>query len=169
MTPTPIIRTFPDTGKNTVETAMVLRRAWLGSVGVIVISRKSEYRRRPANARGVYDNKYLFSYVPPNPVTIEGGLAMALDLQQEREQAHALLDLLPPAKLGAVRSLLEVMVDDDELTLRDRAAIQAGLDSLDKNGGIPMEEVLADFGLTMADFEKLPDAPDELTAMKRNG
>jgi hypothetical protein len=61
------------------------------------------------------------------------------------------------------------MVDDDELTPRDRAAIQAGLDSLDKNGGIPMEEVLADFGLTMADFEKLPDAPDELTVTKRNG
>ena len=94
---------------------------------------------------------------------------MALDLQQEREQAHALLDLLPPAKLGAVRSLLEVMVDDEELTVEDRAAIQAGLDSLDKNGGIPMEEILADFGLTMADFEKMPDAPDELSVMKRNG
>lgn len=39
---------------------------------------------------------------------------MALDLQQERKQAHALLDQLPPAKLGAVRSLLEVMLDDDE-------------------------------------------------------
>src|SRR5271165_4068452 len=64
MTPTPIIRTFPDTGKNTVEIAMVLRRAWLGSVGVIVISRKSEYRRRSANARGVFDKKYLFRYAP---------------------------------------------------------------------------------------------------------
>lgn len=59
MTPTPIIRTFPDTGKNAVETAMVDRRAWLGSVILIVISRKSEYRRRGANARGVFDNKYL--------------------------------------------------------------------------------------------------------------
>jgi hypothetical protein len=57
MRPTPIIRTISDTGKNAVETAMVVRRAWLGSVGVIVISRKSEYRRRLANARGVFDNK----------------------------------------------------------------------------------------------------------------
>jgi hypothetical protein len=95
--------------------------------------------------------------------------AMALDFQQEREQAHALLDRLPPAKLGAVRSLLEVMVDDDELTAEDRAAIQAGLDSLDKNGGIPMEEILADFDLSMADFEKMPDAPDESPVMRRNG
>jgi hypothetical protein len=69
---------------------------------------------------------------------------MALDLQKERRQAHALLDRLPPAKLGAVRTLLEVMIDDDEdeLSEEDRAAIQAGLDSLDKNGGVPMEEVL---------------------------
>ncbi len=92
---------------------------------------------------------------------------MALDLHEERRQAHALLDLLPPAKLGAVRSLLEVMIDDDdgeELTAQDRAAIQAGLDSLDRNGGVPMEAVLADFGLTMADFEKLAAAPDSPAA-----
>lgn len=79
---------------------------------------------------------------------------------QERLQAHALRDRLPPAKLDAVRGLLEVMVDEDdeELTAADRAAIQAGLDSLDKYGAIPMEEVLADFGLTTADFEKMANA-----------
>ena len=92
---------------------------------------------------------------------------MSLNLQQEREQAHAMLDRLPPAKLGAVRSLLEVMIDDDEddeeLTEEDRVAIQAGLDSLNKNGGIPMEDVLADFGLTMADFKKMADAPESVT------
>lgn len=92
---------------------------------------------------------------------------MALDLQQERQQAHALIDLLPPAKLGAVRNLLEVMIeeeDDDEdgeeLTEEDRAAIQAGLASLDKHGGVSMEEVLSDFGLTMADLEKMAAEPD---------
>jgi hypothetical protein len=97
---------------------------------------------------------------------------MALDLQKERRQAHALLDRLPPAKLGAVRTLLEVMIDDDEdeLSEEDSAAIQAGLDSLDKNGGVAMEAVLADFGLTIADFEKMADAPDdECPVMKRNG
>jgi hypothetical protein len=94
---------------------------------------------------------------------------MALDLQQERQQAHVLLDLLPPAKLGAVRSLLEVMIDDDddELTDEDRAAIQAGLASLDKNGGVPTEDVLADFGLTMAEFEKMDAIPGSVT--KRGG
>jgi hypothetical protein len=42
---------------------MVVRRAWLGSVGVIVISRKSEYRRSMTNARGVFNNKYLSLYL----------------------------------------------------------------------------------------------------------
>jgi hypothetical protein len=87
---------------------------------------------------------------------------MSLDVHEERRQAHALLDLLAPAKLSAVRSLLEVMIDNDDenLTEQDRAAIQAGLDSLDRNGGVPMEDVLADFGLTAAEFEKLPAGPD---------
>lgn len=89
---------------------------------------------------------------------------MALDLQQERQQAHALIDLLPLTKLGAVRNLLEVMIeeedDDEELTEQDRAAIQIGLASLEQNGGVSMEDVLSDFGLTMAEFEKMAAEPD---------
>jgi hypothetical protein len=81
---------------------------------------------------------------------------MALDLQQERQQAHALLDLLPPAKLGAVRSLLEVMVDEDvePITDDDRRRFQEGQAWFAQRGGkgIPMEDVLADFGLKPEDF-----------------
>ena len=98
---------------------------------------------------------------------------MALDLQQQLEQAHALLDQLPSAKLGAVRSLLEVMIDDEEdedLTGAGRDAIQAGLDSLAKHGPISMEDVLADFGLTMADFEEMPaNSDNEIPITRRNG
>ena len=36
---------------------------------------------------------------------------MAPDPANERQQAHALLDLLPAEKLAVVRSLLEVMVE----------------------------------------------------------
>lgn len=85
---------------------------------------------------------------------------MAIDVQPERRRAHELLDQLPPAKLSAVRSLLEVMVEEDtpeELTPDDHAAIQAGLDSLEKHAPVPMEVILADFGLTVAEFEQLPD------------
>ena len=86
---------------------------------------------------------------------------MALDLQQERQQAHALIDLLPSGKLTAVRSLLEVMLDEDEdeLTEADRRAIQAGLDSAEKQGTVSMEEVLSDFGLSLADFETMAAEP----------
>lgn len=78
---------------------------------------------------------------------------MDLDLQLERQQAHTLLDQLPPAKLGAVRSLLEVMVDDDddeELTEEGRRALKAS-DEYFRNGGqgIPFEQVVAELGFTM--------------------
>lgn len=36
---------------------------------------------------------------------------MEPDFNEERQQAHALLDMLPAEKLNAVRSLLEVMVE----------------------------------------------------------
>ena len=50
---------------------------------------------------------------------------MALDLQHEGEQAHALLDRLAPAKLGVVRSVLEVMMEEDEpVTDEDRRRFQ---------------------------------------------
>lgn len=78
---------------------------------------------------------------------------MALDLQQELQQAHALLDQLPPAKLGAVRSLLEVMIDDDdeeELTEEDRRALHASNEYFRNGGqGIPFEQVVAELGFTM--------------------
>lgn len=60
----------------------------------------------------------------------------------------------PPAKLGAVRSLLAVMVEDDEdqeeLTEEDRRALRASDDYFRNGGqGIPIEQVVADLGLTM--------------------
>lgn len=79
---------------------------------------------------------------------------MALDLQTELQQVHALLDQVPPAKLGTVRSLLEGMLDydevDEELTEAERRALRAS-DEYFRNGGqgIPFEEVVADLGFTM--------------------
>jgi hypothetical protein len=86
---------------------------------------------------------------------------MSLDLQEELEQAHALIGRLPAGKAGAARPLPGVMVEDeeDELTADDRAAIQAGLDSLAGHGAVPMEDVLADFGLTIVEFEGMAAEP----------
>jgi hypothetical protein len=96
---------------------------------------------------------------------------MALDHSEERQHAHAFLDRLPDDQLSAVCGLLETMlspldrklalapVDDERVTPGDAAAIQAGITSLEQNGGVPLEEVLADFGLTVDDFHKMANDP----------
>ena len=86
---------------------------------------------------------------------------MSLDLQQERQQAHALIDLLPPAKLGAVRNLLEVFLDEDSDTLSPaEAKAIAEADACGKqNDPVPHEHVLAEFGLSTADWEKMSREP----------
>jgi hypothetical protein len=100
---------------------------------------------------------------------------MALDVTHERHQAHAYLDRLPADQLEAVRVLLERMlsplernlalapIDDEPVTPEEAAAIEVGIASLERSGGVPMEEVLADFGLTMDEFHAMtePPAPDE--------
>jgi hypothetical protein len=84
---------------------------------------------------------------------------MESGLTQERQQAHALLDLLPAAKLNAVRSLLEVMVEplarsltlapveEEELTPEAADALERARASLSRGEGIPHEEIFREFGL----------------------
>jgi hypothetical protein len=84
---------------------------------------------------------------------------MEPNLNQERQQAHALLDMLPAEKLNAVRSLLEVMVEplarslalakveDEEVTPETAAALDRSRASLKRGEGIPHEEILREFGL----------------------
>ncbi len=98
-------------------------------------------------------------------------MQMDRDLDQQRQFAHAFLDRLPPDQLSAVHGLLESMlspldrklaqapIDDEPLTPDEAAAIQAGVVSLERNGGVPMEEVLADLGLTMDDLRKMSGTP----------
>jgi hypothetical protein len=99
---------------------------------------------------------------------------MEPDLTQQRQHAHAFLDRLPAGQLAAVFGLLESMlspldrklalapIDDEPLTADDAEAIRAGVASLE-NGGVPMEEVLADFGFTMDDFQRMAETtlPEE--------
>ena len=79
--------------------------------------------------------------------------------QQERQQAHELLDMLPDEKLNAVRTLLEVMVEplsrsltlaaveEEKLTPETAAALERARASLASGEGIPHEEILREFGL----------------------
>jgi len=84
---------------------------------------------------------------------------MEPDLNQERQQAHELLDMLPDEKVAAVRSLLQVMVeplsgslasapvDEEEITSETAAALERSWASLARGEGIPHEEILREFGL----------------------
>ena len=49
--------------------------------------------------------------------------------------------------------------EDESVPDEERAAINAGIVSPEANGGASREEVLAEFGLTMAEFDRMPDAP----------
>lgn len=84
---------------------------------------------------------------------------METNPKRERQQAHALLDLLPDEKLNAVRTLLEVMVEpvsrslalaaaeEDELTAETISALERARASLARGEGIPHEKILREFGL----------------------
>ena len=84
---------------------------------------------------------------------------MNIDIDQERREAHALIDLLPAEKLNAVRSLLEVMVEplarslalaaaeEEEITAEAAAALDRARASLGRGEDIPHEEIRREFGL----------------------
>jgi hypothetical protein len=94
---------------------------------------------------------------------------MAADIQH----AHHLLDQLGPGQLAAVVHLLETMVspeeDRDTLSNAERKAVAEADEWLQHNQPIPHEEVLAEFGLTMADWEKMGQEPLSEEAPRRNG
>jgi hypothetical protein len=71
-------------------------------------------------------------------------------------RAHELLGQLGPSKLAAVVHLMEVMIQDDmePVTEEDRRRFHEGQAWFAERGGkgIPMEDVLAEFGLKPEDF-----------------
>jgi len=91
----------------------------------------------------------------------------------DRQHAHQLLDQLGPGQLAAVVHLLETMVSPDEdgdtLSHAERKAVAEADEWLKHNQPIPHEEVLAEFGLTMADWEKMGQEPPTEETSRRNG
>ena len=79
---------------------------------------------------------------------------MAADTLQAK--AHELIGQLNPGKLAAVVHLLEVMVHEGEepVTEEDRRRYHEGQAWFAERGGkgVPMTDVLADFGLKLEDF-----------------
>ncbi len=85
----------------------------------------------------------------------------------EKQQAHELIERLRPEQVPAVVSLLQFMlldpvsrsaaaapVDDEPVTEEDRRRIREGQAWFAGRGGqgIPMEDILAEFGLTPKSF-----------------
>jgi hypothetical protein len=71
--------------------------------------------------------------------TVDRIKAMEPDLTHERQQAHALLDIL--------RSLAMAPVEEEGITAETAAAVDRARASLARGEGIPHEEILREFGL----------------------
>jgi hypothetical protein len=98
---------------------------------------------------------------------------MPTDIVQEKQQVHELIDRLAPTQVTAVRGLLEAMLDpmaravangdadDEPVTAEDRTRFRDGQAWLTQRGGqgIPMEQVLAEFGLKPEDFPTPSEHP----------
>jgi hypothetical protein len=93
----------------------------------------------------------------------------------EKQHAHELIDRMAPGQVAAVVGLLEIMLDplarslasapydDEPVSAEEAREVEAAKASLARGEGIPHEEVLAEFGLTSEDFERMGQAPFRLS------
>jgi hypothetical protein len=82
----------------------------------------------------------------------------------EKQQAHELIERLPPTQLSAVVNLLEAMldpvsraiahapIDDEPVTAEDEKALSEAREWLKHNKGIPHDQVLAELGITQEEI-----------------
>jgi hypothetical protein len=92
---------------------------------------------------------------------------------QSRQRAHELIDRVTPGQLPVVVGLLEIVVDplahslanapyeDETISEEETQAVANSEAWLENNEPIPNEVVLAEFGLTEEDFERMGRAPFE--------
>jgi hypothetical protein len=90
---------------------------------------------------------------------------------ETRSKVHALIDQLPLVQLAALETILQSMldplsrklalatIDDEPFTEDDRQAVAEADEWSKHNEPIPNERVLAEFGLTMADWERISHEP----------
>lgn len=100
-----------------------------------------------------------------------------------RSHVHSLVDQLPPVQLAALETILKSMLDplsrklalapfdDEPFTEEDRQAVAEADEWSKHNQPIPMEEVLADLGLTLTDWETMAKTPldEPLNSQPKNG
>ncbi len=98
---------------------------------------------------------------------------MAFASRDTKQQAHELIDRMAPGQVSAVVSLLKIMLDpvdraianalfeDEEISEEETRAVAASKAWLKDHEPISNEEVLAEFGLTAEDFERMGRTPLE--------
>lgn len=101
---------------------------------------------------------------------------MANGPTDDKQHAHELIDRMAPGQVAAVVGLLEMMLDplartlasasydDEPVSAEEAREAEAARASLARGEGIAHEEVLAEFGLTSKDFERMGRTP-----LKPNG
>lgn len=92
---------------------------------------------------------------------------------ETREHAHALIDRMAPGQLSAVVGVMQIMLDpfaralanapyDEELISEEEAReVEMSKSALACGGTIPQDEILAEFGLTAEDFDRMGRTPLE--------
>ena len=89
-------------------------------------------------------------------------------MNDTRQHAHELIDRMPDAQLSGLVQFLETIVEptlrnipleDEEISTEEEQAAAEADEWLKHNKPIPHEEVLAEFGLTMADWERMGRTP----------
>jgi hypothetical protein len=89
-------------------------------------------------------------------------------MSDTRQHAHQLIDRMPEAQLSGLVQFLETIVEpavgripleDEEISEEEEQAVAEAREWLKHNQPTPHEEVLAEFGLTMADWERMGRTP----------
>jgi hypothetical protein len=90
---------------------------------------------------------------------------MAHGSTNEKQQAHELIERLPPTQLSAVVGLLEAMldpvsralanapIDDEPVTPEEEKALAEAREWSKHNKSIPHEQILADLGITQEEID----------------
>jgi hypothetical protein len=98
---------------------------------------------------------------------------MASAATSPKQQAHELIDSMAPGQVAAVIPMLRIVADpfarslanapyeDELISEEENRAVAASKAWLKDHEPIPMEEVLAEFGLTAEDFEHMGRTPLE--------
>lgn len=92
-------------------------------------------------------------------------------MNADKEHAKQLLNRLQPDQIAAVVHLMSVMLDplsvklagapleDEEISEEEERAVEEALEWRKHNEPISHEEVLAHFGLSMTDFDRMSQIP----------